>query len=284
MVDRLAKDGLVALYIFAEGEGDTVHDLSNVGAPLDLDLAPRSHVRWLKASNGCEIVQPAIIQSRGPATKLADAFRGGDELTVETWIAPGNLTQREARIVSFASIPSRWNFMLAQEGTDVIFGLRALLSGRGASWELPQARAGFTRQPSHLVATYARGIERLFVNGQQADMHDVTKDIILAFGARKTPVTQIAYIVFYYLPVSIFLSAFLSVRVPRSTKVFLIVVAVVTCMVALTEIFQALLFKRAIDYSVLAYAVVISAIGYLPGARVLPTRAAKQAELAWKCS
>ena len=102
--DRLVKDGLVALYIFAEGEGDTVHDVSNVGAPLDLDVAPRSHVRWLNVSNGCEIMQPAIIQSRGPATKLADAFRGGDELTVETWIAPGNLTQeRSGRIVAFAS-------------------------------------------------------------------------------------------------------------------------------------------------------------------------------------
>ena len=132
--DRLAKDGLVALYIFAEGEGATVHDVSNVGAPLDFDLAPRSRVRWLNASNGCEIVQPAIIQSRGPATKLANAFRGGDELTVETWIAPGNFTQRDVRqIVSFASNPGGWNFMFAQDGTKVIFGLRTLLSGRGAS-------------------------------------------------------------------------------------------------------------------------------------------------------
>ena len=111
-------------------------------------------------------------------------------------------------------------------------------------------------------------------------MLDITKDVIIAFSARKTAIVQIAYIVFYFLPISVFLSAFLLVRVPGSTKVFLIVVAVVTFMVALTEIFQALLFKRAVDYPVLAYAVIISAVGYLTGAGVLPTRIAKQAELA----
>jgi VanZ family protein len=286
--DRLAKDGLVALYTFAPGEGATVHDVSTFGAPLDLDVAPRSHVRWLHASNGVEIVRPAIIQSRGPATKLADAFRGGAALTVETWITPGNLTQRgPARIVSFASGRSvfilrgtKENFMLGQEGVKGIFQLRTLLSGRGGSPESLQTREGLTRQPLHLVATYIRGIERFFVNGQQTAMLDITKDVIIAFGARKTSITQIAYIVFYFLPVSVFLSAFLSVRVPGLIKVLLIVVAAVTFMVALTEIFQAFLFNRAVDYSVLAYTVIISATGFLTGAGVLPTRIAKHTELA----
>jgi VanZ family protein len=286
--DRLAKHGLVALYTFTEGEGATVHDVSAVGAPLDLDMAPRSHVRWLQASHGCEIVRPAIIQSRGPATKLAKAFRDGAALTIETWIAPGNLTQRgPAKIVSFASgrstlvlRGSKENFMLGQEGVDGIFRLRTLLSEGGGSPETLRAREGLTRQPSHLVATYARGIERLFVNGRQADILDVTKDVIIAFAARKTSITQIAYIVFYFLPASVFLSAFLSVRVPGFIKAFLLVVAVVTFMVALTESLQASLFNRAVDYSVLAYAVIISAAGYLTGAGVLPTPVVKQAKLA----
>jgi hypothetical protein len=279
--DRLAKDGLVALYTFAEGEEATARDVSNVGAPLDLDLAPRSHVRRLHASNGFEIVQPAILKSRGPATTLADALRGGDALTVEAWIVPANLTQRgPARIVSFASGTSGENFMLGQEGPEVIFRLRTLLSGRGRSPAVLQTREGLTRYPSHFVATYARGIERFFVNGRQADMLDITKDVIIGFGIRKTSIAQIAYIVFYFLPVSVFLSAFLTVRVPRFIKVLLIVVAVVTFMVALTEIFQASLFNRTVDYPVLAYAIIISAAGYLTGARVLPTRIAKHTELA----
>lgn len=286
--DRFAKDGLVALYTFAEGEGGTVRDVSTVGAPLDLDLAPRSHVRWLNASNGCEIVQPAIIKSRESATKLADAFRAGSALTVETWIAPSYLIQGgPARIVSFSSgrnvfvlRGSKVNFMLGQAGVDGVFWLRTLLSGRGGSPETLQTREGLTRQPSHLVATYTRGIERLFVNGRQVDMLDMTKDVIIAFGARKTSITQIAYIVFYFLPVSVFLSAFLSVRIPGFIKVFLLVAAVVTFMVALTESLQASLFNRAVDYPVLAYAVIISAAGYLTGAGVLPTSIVKQAKLA----
>jgi hypothetical protein len=280
--DRLVKDGLVALYIFAEGEGDTIHDVSNVGAPLDLEVAPRSHLRWLNVSNGCEIMQSAIIQSRGPATKLAEAFRGGDELTVEIWIEPGDLAQRNiARIVAFAS-PGRGglNFMFAQKGAEVRFWLRTLLSGRDVGPEILKAREGFTRQPSHFVATYAQGIERLFVNGRQADMLDITKDVIIAFGVGKTSIAQIAYIAFYFLPMSVFLAAFLSVRELGCIKVFLVVVAVVTLMVALTEICQASLFHRAVDYPVLAYAVIISAAGYLTGAGVLPPRIATHNELA----
>jgi hypothetical protein len=111
-------------------------------------------------------------------------------------------------------------------------------------------------------------------------MLDITKDVIIAFGARKTAIAQIAYIAFYFLPVSVFLAAFLAGRVPRLTKVFLIVVAVVTCMVALTESLQASLFNRAVDSPVLAYAVIISAAGYLTGAGVPPTRIAKRIELA----
>jgi hypothetical protein len=111
-------------------------------------------------------------------------------------------------------------------------------------------------------------------------MLDITKDVIIAFGVRKTSIAQIAYIAFYFLPMSVFLAAFLSVRELGCIKVFLVVVAVVTLMVALTEICQASLFHRAVDYPVLAYAVIISAAGYLTGAGVLPPRIATHNELA----
>jgi hypothetical protein len=166
--------------------------------------------------------------------------------------------------------------MLGQHGVNGVFWLRTLLSGRGESPGTLQTQEGLTRLPSHLVATYTRGIERLFVNGRQVDMLDITKDIIIAFGARKTSITQIAYIVFYFLPVSVFLSAFLSERVPGFTKGFLIVGAVVTGMVALTEICQVSLLNRTVDYPVLAYAVITSAAGYLMGAGVLPNHAIRR--------
>jgi len=41
------KNGLLALHLFDEGEGDTVHDVSGVGDPLNLTLRYPDRVTWL---------------------------------------------------------------------------------------------------------------------------------------------------------------------------------------------------------------------------------------------
>ncbi|MFQ6026023.1 MAG: LamG-like jellyroll fold domain-containing protein, partial [Dehalococcoidia bacterium] len=46
--ERRVTEGLVALYNFAEGAGDTVHDVSGVGTPLDLRITHPDQVQWLQ--------------------------------------------------------------------------------------------------------------------------------------------------------------------------------------------------------------------------------------------
>lgn len=109
------SDGLIVLYDFDEGAGVAVHDVSDVSPAMDLEIEDPNHVSWLQ-SGGLRVDQPTIIESYAPATKLMDAAMASDELTVEAWILPDNLTQDgPARIVSLTDNPvDPSNFMLGQ--------------------------------------------------------------------------------------------------------------------------------------------------------------------------
>jgi glycopeptide antibiotics resistance protein len=265
---KRSAEGLVALYTFSEGHGSIVHDVAPFGPPLNLTITPRSHVQWLSFSNGLEIVQPAILKTEGPARKLVDAFRGRDELSIEAWFAPSKLTYKGlARLVSFSGDRKRHNFTLGQVGTDVVFWLRTLISGRSGSPAGLQTSNGFlTLGLFHVVVTYAQGIERVYVNGrQQPDILDVTREVIIGFGTRKTPIAQIAYSFFFFFPVSLFFSRFLSSRGTALKTTLLMPVALGAGLLSITEVFEAFAFDRAVDYPLMGYGVIIAAIASLVG-------------------
>jgi VanZ family protein len=263
-----AKVGLVALYTFAEGGGEIVHDVSGFGDPLNLLIAPATHVNWLIGSNGVEVVQPAIIKSRGPASKLGQAFGGSDEISIEAWFTPANLTQSgPARIVSYSEGLSRHNFTLGQHGSDVMFWLRTLISGLVGGAGLQTNDDVLTLDVSHVVATYRQGIERLYVNGyEHPNELDVTKDLIIAFGAPKRVLAQIGYAFFYFFPVSLFVAAFLSTRNRAFIGTFVTAVVVAMGLMAVTEIVQSVFFDRSIDLILIGYGLIIAIFGSLAGA------------------
>ncbi len=109
------SDGLVLLYDIEEGSGTTVHDVSAVGVPLDLELADPSAVVW---NDGfLSVISSTVIQSPGAATKLIDAGKASNAITVEAWIKPANTIQSgPARIVTLSANPSVRSFTLGQSG------------------------------------------------------------------------------------------------------------------------------------------------------------------------
>ena len=177
-VERIT-DGLLALYTFKEGDGDTVHDVSEAGDPLNLTISNPSNVEW---GQGFLAVNGAVkIRSGDPATKLIEGIQETNEITVEAWIAPANDVQSgPARIVTLSYNASLRNFTLGQAGTEYRFRIRTPDTGNnGSNPELRSPPDILTTVLTHVV--YTRDdywATSLYVNGDVVVNDDNILDII----------------------------------------------------------------------------------------------------------
>jgi hypothetical protein len=264
---KFAQD-LVALYTFSENSGDIVHDISGLGPPLDLTISPRSRVRWLSSSGGVEILQPAIIKSQGAATKIFDTLRQTQELSIEVWMTPRDAIQRgPARVVSFSRDTGARNFTLGQEGSAINFRIRTPVGLNGSPLALKTANGLLSSEPVHVIATYEKGIQKLYANGvEQSRIVNLTSDGIVGFGTAKNPIAHVAYTVLYFFPVSFFLAAFLSTRFTGLPTRLIVATAGATGLFLVSEIFQGFAFDRTLDIMAIGYAVGIAVAGAVIGA------------------
>ena len=111
-------EGLQALYVFDEGSGNVVHDVSGAGAPIDLRMHQIGNnaaaLQWL--GKGLRIVAPTIIKSNGPALRLINALKTTNEITLEAWIKRAGVPGAKSpdRIVTLSLDGGRRNFTLGQ--------------------------------------------------------------------------------------------------------------------------------------------------------------------------
>ncbi len=104
---------LEALYLFNEGKGGVIEDVSGAGDAVDLKARDEAAIRWLP--RGLLVHAPTALVSQGPATRIAEACRRSHEITVEAWITPATAVQAgPARILSLSANPSVRAFMLGQ--------------------------------------------------------------------------------------------------------------------------------------------------------------------------
>ena len=177
---RVTK-GLIALYRFDEGQGSVVHDLSQVGAPLDLGIDNLKGVEWLP-EGGLRLQHSTMLSSAKPAKKIIDACRKSGELTVEAWIKPTQARQSgPARIVTLSSDTSHRNFTLGhggEEGLASKANARSLFVGRVRTSktsangipELLSADNSVAADLAHVVYTRsADGMHHLYVDGIERD-------------------------------------------------------------------------------------------------------------------
>jgi hypothetical protein len=95
------EEGLIALYDF-EQPGTIVPDVSGIGTALDLTIENPGAVEWLPGL--LRISQATRLVTSGPAEKVVAACTNTDEVTVEAWITPKNLTQDgPARIATISN-------------------------------------------------------------------------------------------------------------------------------------------------------------------------------------
>jgi len=163
------KDDLLALYTFSEGSGSVVQDSSGSGVALDLTIADINSVEW--QDGALDIVYPTIISavnsSQDNSSKIIDAVKQREELTIEAWVTPVNNTQKgPARMVTLSSTPYARNFTFGQDraGYDVRF--RTTDTNKNGRPSLSAANSVFI-QPTHVVYTRgADGIASLYVDNQ----------------------------------------------------------------------------------------------------------------------
>ncbi len=173
VVDARVSSGLQALYTFNEGGGSTVHDVSGIGQPLDLTIEDAGAVTW--ADGALDLDSPAIITSAGAATKINAACRASDEVTVEAWIEPANITQDgPARIVTLSPDTKDRNLTLGQgllfrDEVPEVFDVRLRTTQQSDNGEpsLSTLDGATTTGLTHLVYTREQsGTARIYVNDE----------------------------------------------------------------------------------------------------------------------
>ena len=101
----------IALWEFKSGSGSTAFDTSGVEPALDLTLS--GDVEWV-GGWGITINDGKAQGSTANSAKLHEQILATGEYSIEAWVAPANVVQEEAHIVSYSAGPTARNFTLGQ--------------------------------------------------------------------------------------------------------------------------------------------------------------------------
>jgi hypothetical protein len=162
--------GLQALYLFNEGTGRVVNDSSGVGTALNLTIDNRANTTWI-SGGGLAINAPVSISSEGPASKIINACKASNELTVEAWVQPANTTQSgPAKIVTLSNAPSERNFSLGQglwgDRPSDLYNIRLRLAAAANDLTVNSSSGALNTALTHVVYTRkTSGLATLYLNG-----------------------------------------------------------------------------------------------------------------------
>jgi hypothetical protein len=170
----------IGLWEFKTGRGTVAYDTSGVEPALNLNLS--GDVQWV-GGWGINVRAGKAQGSTSASRKLHDLIQATGEYTIEAWVAPGNVAQEDARIVSYSGGTTTRNFMLGQTLYSYDFYSRSNVTNLNGDPKLTTAAADEDLRATlqHVVATYdpVRG-RRLYVNGQYTDDADPTSGGTLA--------------------------------------------------------------------------------------------------------
>jgi Concanavalin A-like lectin/glucanases superfamily len=157
---------VIAMYMFETGQGSTAYDTSGVTPEADLELS--GNVSWV-GGWGIQLGQGGKAQaSTSASAKFASLIQGTGEYTIETWVAPANVTQASAWIVSYSGSNSTRNATLGQDAMQYQAFTRSSATNTNGSPPLITTTANGAAQAAmqHVVLTYdpVNG-QKLYING-----------------------------------------------------------------------------------------------------------------------
>jgi hypothetical protein len=161
------ENSLIALYEFKTGQGTIAFDTSGVDPAADLTLSG-SDVSWV-GGWGINIRSGKAQASTTASRKFQQLITATGEYSIEAWVVPGNVTQEDARIVSYSGSVDTRNFTMGQTLYNYDFFGRSSTTGANGTPQLSTADADERLQASlqHVVMTYdpVNG-RRIYVNGE----------------------------------------------------------------------------------------------------------------------
>lgn len=163
--------GLQAMYNFSAGTGSIIYDQSDPENPTDLELKSPADANWIKGQ-GMEIGANPQLTSFEASSKLVDALKETNEISLEAWVRCAGINQAGA-IVSLSQDAGTRVAMLGQVGNSLSFDYAAMLNTsptRSDGW--PQVQSNRQLQSINLHhVVYTRdylGNEHIYINGKQA--------------------------------------------------------------------------------------------------------------------
>lgn len=156
----------IARYFFKEGTGSMAFDTSGIEPATDLALS--GPVAW-SGGWGLNVAAGGKAQATTTSSKkLSDRIKASGEYTIEAWVAPANVAQEDANIVSYSGGNTSRNFTLGQHGYQYEAYARSSKSDVNGETVLITRAADRDAQASlqHVVVTFdpVNG-RRIYVNG-----------------------------------------------------------------------------------------------------------------------
>ncbi|HQW07683.1 MAG TPA: LamG domain-containing protein [Steroidobacteraceae bacterium] len=157
----------IALYEFKTGMGTTVYDTSGVEPAANLTMS--GSIEWV-GGWGLNVKTGGKAQgTTSGSKKLADMVKASGEYSIEAWVAPGNVVQEDAYIVSYSGGTMANNATLSQMAYQYQAMTRSSDTDANGMPALLTRAADEDAQASlqHVVLTYdpVNG-QRIYVNGQ----------------------------------------------------------------------------------------------------------------------
>ncbi|MCL2776470.1 MAG: LamG domain-containing protein [Polyangiaceae bacterium] len=177
-------DGLVVLYDFEEGNGTTLHD--RTVDPCNLTIPDEANVTW--QSHALAIDESTIIQSGFSLTKITNACKQTNEISIEAWVDSETTSESDhASIVTMADSNSvTQNFALGTSTSMYRCGIAYTKKCYNYNWwasiqpgnDLNAGNITTDATPTHLVATRTSdGTLSLYVNGDLAGTQKNTANL-----------------------------------------------------------------------------------------------------------
>ena len=160
------ENNLIALYEFKTGQGTSAFDTSGVDPAADLQLS--GDVTWV-GGWGINIRTGKAQASTTASRKLHQLITATGEYSIEAWVVPGNVTQEDARIVSYSGSTMARNFTMGQTLYNYDYFGRSSVTDANGGPALSTDDADERLQASlqHVVMTFdpVNG-RRIYVNGE----------------------------------------------------------------------------------------------------------------------